>query len=349
MNTNSKKILVAPLNWGLGHASRCIPIINELIKNKHEPIIASDGASLVLLQKEFPQLKSVELPSYQITYPTKGTFRWHFFKLLPHFYKTMRKEQQFIKLLIEKEHLHGIISDNRFGVYHKKVPSVYITHQLNVLSGITTGLSSIMHRYFIHKFDECWVPDTEDGQFAGELSKPKNLKIKLNYLGILSRFYPINTMLKYDLTVVLSGPEPHRTQLENRLIDQLKNFQGSSCFVRGVPLDTTRLTPIEGITFYNFLTGSELNVMLNQSKLVIARSGYSTIMDLAVLGKKVFFIPTLGQTEQEYLARYHQQKKHAPFCRQDEFTLEKLQEINNVYGFKQQKSELPMNLFEVFK
>ena len=67
-----KRILVAPLNWGLGHATRCIPIIRALKAHNFEPVIASDGAALQLLKKEFPDLEHVELPSYNITYPKNG-------------------------------------------------------------------------------------------------------------------------------------------------------------------------------------------------------------------------------------------------------------------------------------
>lgn len=349
MNTPSKKILVAPLNWGLGHASRCVPIINELLNHNYEPLLASDGDSLALLQEEFPKLECVELPSYKISYPSQGSFHWHFLKQLPHIAKTMLKERRFIKKLVKDEQIKGIISDNRFGVWHQDIPSVYITHQLTVLSGFSTFISSFLHRLIIHQFDECWIPDTQNGQYAGELSNPKNLKIKLNYLGILSRFSQIDTTQKYDLTVVLSGPEPSRTHLEKILIEQLKNYQGAICFVRGLPLETTTLNPIEGIRFYNYLTARELNLLLSQSKLVLARSGYSTLMDVAVLGKKVFFIPTPGQTEQEYLAQFHQQKRNATYCNQEEFTLEKLLEMEDVEGFSPQKTYIPSNLFDVFK
>lgn len=344
-----KKILVAPLNWGLGHASRCVPIINELLKNNFEPIIASDGDSLALLQKEFPKLRSIELPSYQITYPKSGSFLWHLLKQAPHFLKTMLQEQRLVKLLVAREKLDGIISDNRFGIWHNNIPSVYITHQLNVMSGFTTFLSSFLHRSIIHKFDECWVPDTQNSELSGKLSTSKNIKIPVKRLGVLSRFKHLKTTPKYDVTVVLSGPEPQRSLLEKLLLIELAQFKGSICFVRGLPLETHTLKSIEGFTFFNFLSASDLNEVLCQSKLVIARSGYSTLMDLAVLGKKVFFIPTPGQFEQAYLAEYCQQKGLAPFCHQHEFSLHQLQKCTNYQYLKLNGTSLRPDMLDIFK
>ncbi|MBS3993227.1 MAG: glycosyltransferase [Bacteroidetes bacterium] len=319
------------------------------MKQNFEPIIASDGAALELLRKEFPKLKAIELPSYNISYPKKGSLHGHFVKQLPHFIKTYLKERQHLKAIVAQEQLEGIISDNRFGVWHQDIPSVYITHQLTVLSGFTTYMSTYLHRFIIHKFDECWVPDDENQTYSGILSRTENLKTKVKHLGVISRFTNLQTSPTYDLTIVLSGPEPSRTQLEKILIEQLKNYQGAICFVRGLPLEIATLNPIEGIRFYNYLTARELNLLLSQSKLVLARSGYSTLMDVAVLGKKVFFIPTPGQTEQEYLAQFHQQKRNATYCNQDEFTLEKLFEMDDIKGFSPQKTHIPSNLFDVFK
>ena len=156
----SKNILVAPLNWGLGHATRCIPIIRALEIEGFTPILASDGVALDILRKEFPQLQSIVLPSYHIEYPKNGVF----FKLKmvansPKMLAAMLSEKKLIKEIIKEHNISGIISDNRLGVRNKKIPSIFITHQLNVLSGNTTWLTSKMHQYIIKKYDECWVPD----------------------------------------------------------------------------------------------------------------------------------------------------------------------------------------------
>ena len=159
-----KKVIVAPLNWGLGHATRCIPIIYALLQNNFTPIIASDGKALELLQKEFPQLRSLKLPSYSISYGKnlKRNLLLQFPKIL----SAVKKERKIIAQIIEKEtNIVGIISDNRFGVLNAKIPSVYITHQLTVLSGFTTFFTRKIHQSIIKNFDECWVPDTSNSEF----------------------------------------------------------------------------------------------------------------------------------------------------------------------------------------
>ena len=155
-----KTILVAPLHWGLGHATRCIPIINELLKHSFNVLLGSDGAALLLLRKEFPQLEYIELPPYNITYPKKGEFfKLKLFLKLPKIKKTMNSEKKMVKKLVEEGRIDGIISDNRLGIRSKNVPSVFITHQLNVLSGNTSYFSSKMHQKIIKKYDACWIPD----------------------------------------------------------------------------------------------------------------------------------------------------------------------------------------------
>ena len=170
-----KRILVAPLNWGLGHATRCIPIINALVQEGFVPIIASDGDALSLLRKEFPNLSSIELPSYNITYAKNGKmFKLKLIKDSPRLLKTIKAEKKAISGILEHNDIAGIISDNRLGVRNKNTPSVFITHQLNVLSGTTTWLSTKMHQKFIKKFDACWVPDA-DGELnlSGKLGHTK--------------------------------------------------------------------------------------------------------------------------------------------------------------------------------
>ncbi len=344
----SKKILIAPLNWGLGHATRCIPIINAVIKKGGTPILASDGEALQLLQQEFPQLKTIVLPSYRIQYTTNGNLKWHLIKQLPKIIKTMRAEHRLVQEIILKENIDGLISDNRFGVWSRKIPSVYITHQLTVLSGITTFFTSFLHQKIIKKFDECWIPDTLSKRLAGKLAMHKDLKIRTKYLGIISRLHHQTAIKKYDICVLLSGPEPQRTLLEKILLKELKTYKGNVCFIRGVVSETNDFKTELPFTFYQYLTTTALNKILNQSDLIIARSGYSTILDLASLGKKAFFIPTPKQTEQIYLAINLEQQKITPFCKQATFNLQKLEKIKNYTGFTAQENVFNLDLLDVF-
>mgnify|MGYP003439295161 CR=1 FL=1 len=215
-----KNILVAPLNWGLGHATRCIPIIKELINNGYTPILASDGVALSLLKKEFPDLLALELPSYNIEYAKKGkNFKWKLLQNSPNTINAILSEKKLIKKWVSEYDLSGIISDNRLGVYSKKVPSVFITHQIRVMSGKTTWISSKIHQKLIKKYTECWVPDVEGfPNLSGKLGHVKKFNGNLKYIGVLSRLEKEIVPELYDLMVIISGPEPQRTLLEEKLI-----------------------------------------------------------------------------------------------------------------------------------
>lgn len=328
-----KRILVAPLNWGLGHASRCIPIIRELEKEGFEPVIASDGQALELLKKEFPLMEFHELPSYNISYSRKKVFfSFHLLLKIPHIIKTISEENKAVQKLVEIENISGIISDNRWGVRSGKVPSVFITHQVNVLSGLTTFFSSRIQQNYIRKFKECWVPDISGTQnLSGKMGHVKK-ELNLKYIGILSRFKKEDLPQTFDIAVILSGPEPQRSLLEEILKKELKDFPGSILFVRGI-VEAEKVEEIRGnMTIYNFLTSEELQIHLNQSKLIICRSGYSSLMDLAVLEKQAFLIPTPGQPEQAYLGKKLRSEKIAAGCAQQEFKIEKLKEVENYKG-----------------
>ena len=344
---SQKKILIAPLSWGIGHATRCIPIIKELINQGFTPIIASDSDALALLQKEFPKIKSYKLPKYNIKYTKNNVFLK--LKLLFQTFriqKITKKEYTKTQKIIKKEHISLIISDNRFGVRSKKIPSIYITHQINVLSGITTPLTSKIHQKIIKKFDELWIPDLPNNFFSGVLSVSKQPILPTRFIGIISQFSnPKPVKLKNDLLILLSGPEPQRTKLEQKLLNEIKNYNGSIVFVRGIISNKENFKNTKNTKFYNFLQKEELEKKILESKIVLARSGYSTIMDLAVLQKKCFFIPTPSQTEQEYLAKHLANKKIAPYSIQHKFKIENLKQVNKFKGFTEsiRKKELLQN------
>ncbi|MCF6129245.1 glycosyltransferase [Flavobacterium sp. AS60] len=342
MKNSTKNILVAPLNWGLGHATRCIPIIRELEKNGFTPILASDGVALQLLQKEFPHLQSLELPSYEIEYAKNGAdFKWKLIKNSPKMIDAIFTEKKIVKKWIAEFNLQGIISDNRLGVYSKKIPSVFMTHQLNVLSGKTTWISSKLHQHFIKKFTECWIPDIkENPNLTGKLGHLKNSSLNLKYLGPLSRLEKKDLPIKYDLMVILSGPEPQRTFLEEKLIKEVQSFKGKVLFIKGIIESEQKTTKDKNVTYYNFMTSSEIETAFNESETVLCRSGYTTVMDLAKLQKKAFFIPTPGQFEQEYLAKRLKRNGFIPYAKQDNFIIENLLEVKLYGGLPQLKKQI---------
>ncbi len=332
-----KTILVAPLHWGIGHATRCIPLIRALLAQNFTVMLASDGAALLLLQKEFPALPYLELPSYHIQYSKKGSLlKLKLLVQLPRIWQAIRAERRVVANLVDSGKIHGIISDNRFGAHHASVPSVYITHQLKVLSGNTTWFSTKLHQGIIKKFDECWVPDSADMELnlSGALGHLRKQEFPVKYIGALSGLKKQECTKEVDILLLLSGPEPQRTILENLLKSEFANCKKKVLMVRGVLEETQKWEQFRHMEIVNFLTGVALAETLNRSQLVVARSGYSTIMDLALLEKKVFFIPTPGQFEQEYLAKRLKDLRIAPACRQEKFKLKKLEEISDFKGFQ---------------
>jgi hypothetical protein len=321
-------ILLAPLDWGLGHATRCIPIIHSLQKYGAEVILAAEGATAILLKKEFPLLQVLPLKGYRVRY---GASRQSFFlKLLsqvPSIQFTINQENKWLKELILTRTIHAVISDNRFGLYNKNIPSVYITHQLFLETGKSwlNTLAQNIHYRFIRNFNECWVPDYEGDQnnLAGKLSHPvKPPKVPVKYLGASSRFKKEEAIIVSDLLILLSGPEPQRTLFENQLFEQLKTNKRSVVLVRGLPAAQQIPFELPNVKIYNHLPAAQLSSAIQQSEWVLARAGYSTIMDLAALQQKAILVPTPGQGEQEYLASYLHQHQLCYSCLQDNFDLE---------------------------
>ena len=354
MKLNAKRlsILVAPLNWGLGHATRCIPIIKALLEHNYKPIIASDGNALAMLKIEFPDLEILELPSYQIEYAKNGkNLKW---KLLKNSLKTIKAIQQEKKLVtswIKKHNIDGIISDNRFGVFSNKIPSVYLTHQLNVLSGNTTWITSKLHQNIIKKYTECWVPDIETTpNLTGELGHLEKTNLNIKYIGPLSRFHKKETDKKFDLMIILSGPEPQRGILEAKLKIEILRYSGKIIFIKGVVEKNQIKEQIGNVVYYNFMNSIELEHAFNESEKVLCRSGYTTVMDLVQLEKKAFFIPTPGQYEQEFLAEKLMKDGLAPYAIQEDFSIEDIQETQHYKGFTKLNSAINWhNLFTFFE
>jgi uncharacterized protein (TIGR00661 family) len=325
-------VLISPLDWGLGHATRCVPVIKVLLALNCEVVIASSGPQKKLLIEEFPNLRFVELEGYNIKYGTTavGTFLRMIFQV-PGILRTIRKENAWLNNFAKSEKIDLIISDNRYGLHHETIPSIFITHQLRIktaMGQLADGSLQKLNYSYIRRFTECWIPDAE-GQhnLAGELSHPSLLPpVPIKYLGPLSRFRQINgSTPNGDLLIILSGPEPQRTILENILLTELiTGCQRSTILIRGLP-GKNQLPGDEYamLKVFNHLPSSELNDLVNSARIIISRSGYSTVMDLLPLGKKCIFIPTPGQPEQAYLATYFQSRRLALSFPQYSFSLSK--------------------------
>ena len=323
------RVLLAPLDWGLGHATRCIPIARELINRGCEPWFACDGSQLVLLQAEFPQLNFLPLAGYRVRYAkTAPGLLWQMIRQSPRLLQVIKKEHEWLKQSVERYGFNAVISDNRYGLHHPGIRSIFITHQLTIKSPLGRWSESLLRRKnygYINQFDECWVPDAEgNDNIAGELSHPSQLpQTRVRYIGPLSRFEKMNIDERKDhLLFILSGPEPQRTILENKIIHDVAAYGGTATIVRGLPGHESLIPSTNMLRFYNHLPADALNKEIAQADHVISRSGYSTVMDLAVMNKKSILIPTPGQTEQEYLGKYLMEKKLAYCISQNEFVLE---------------------------
>ncbi len=347
---NKSRVLVAPLDWGLGHVTRCIPIINRLIQQDCEVIIAAGGACRLLLEKEFPNLTVLDLEGYNIQYSRKKYWmRVKLFLQLPKLFLTIYSEHAWLKKIVKQYSIAAVISDNRLGLYHKTVPCIYITHQLKIKTGsrLTEWLAQKIHYRFINKYNECWVPDTAGKiNLAGELSHPGFLpRVPVKYLGLLSRFEKNTADVIYGLVIILSGPEPQRTVFEKMILKDLENYNGRALLIRGLPANEISLKKTSSfLEIQNHLPAIELNRVILQSEIIISRCGYTTVMDLVSLQKRAILVPTPGQTEQEYLADYLLKQGLFLCVKQESFTLSMA--LKNAEDFSYNKITFPQTEYE---
>jgi UDP-N-acetylglucosamine transferase subunit ALG13 len=322
------KVLVAPLDWGLGHATRCVPIIKELIDQGCTVIIAAAAAQKLILQEEFPELSFVEMPGFRVKYGKNRAFTLlKIIFAIPKILIGIKRESQWLRRFAGQEGLDLVISDNRYGLGGAGVFSVFITHQLAIRTSfgfLADALLQRMNYGFIRRFSVCWVPDVSGtDNLAGKLSHPSRMppRVAVRYIGWLSRLRPEAGREEYDLLVLLSGPEPQRTLLEAMVLGQLTADMGRVVMVRGLPKGGEQLKAPDGVTVFDYLSAQELGDIICRSKVVLARSGYSTVMDLVRLRRRAVYIPTPGQPEQEYLAVHLEQQGLGLRIRQQGFSL----------------------------
>jgi len=324
----NSNILISPLDWGLGHATRCITIIKALQQKGCRVIVATSGFHQVLLQQEFPELLFLPLQGYGIKYTKKNMMLGLLFQL-PKFFNRIKNENSWVQKVVTEYSIDAIVSDNRYGLYAKNVHSIFITHQLQPkLPKVFAWMENfVRNRLYnsINKFDQCWVPDVENEQYAlaGSLSHPLRLpKIPVRYIGWLSRFKYLGIQQKkYRVIICLSGPEPQRTLLEAIVLPQLKDIVGDVLLIRGLPGAATLPQMPANALVANHLGTKDLEEAFLKSEYVVSRSGYSTLMDMKVLGCKCIYVPTPGQTEQEYLGKILAKQKIALVKTQADFNL----------------------------
>lgn len=334
-------ILVAPLDWGLGHATRCIPVIRELVRQDCRVHLAGDGKVKALLTQEFPHLPFVDLKGYGVNYSaSRWTLPFTLTAQIPKIIAAIKYENERLKIIVKEQSIDAVISDNRYGLYHPGIPTVFLTHQLLIKTPLgkyaDRQLQKINYSY-INQFTECWVPDNDHGtNFAGDLSHPLlEPGPPVRYLGPLSRFSPTTHPLPgKHLLVLLSGPEPQRTLLENIFVRQAGDYRHPTVFVRGLPGGGPPLSLPAHVTVHDHLAADALEEAMSFAHFVVARCGYSTVMDLAVLQKKGILIPTPGQTEQQYLSE-HLMRQRTAFCiAQERFRLRAALELASSFDYQ---------------
>ena len=296
----------------------------------HHVIIAGSGPSLDLLKIEFPSNKFYNLVSYGINYSRKVPLMVHLFMKLPSLPSIVRRENKEVAAIIENEKIDCIISDNRYGCYHKKIPSAIIIHQLSLrLPVLMKGAADSYNRRLIRRFNQCWVPDTPDRKLGGVLSMSKSIVPK--FIGPLSRMTGNRlSATTFRVLGLISGPEPQRTMFEDLLFREFNSSDLDYYVVRGLPSEKD----VSRDRSFTHLPSQQLNDMINAAEVVVCRPGYSTIMDLAILKKKAIFVPTPGQTEQLYLAKELEKKKIAPMILQRELSLTSaLAKLSDYSGF----------------
>lgn len=313
-----KRILIAPLDWGLGHTTRCIPIIRYLLGLGHIPVVACNKSQRAFIEEIFNGIDIIHLGGYGVTYSKWNRFgQMGLLSQLPRINKVINDEHNWLQGYVKEQKIDGIISDNRYGLYHPDIPSVIMTHQLCIQTGfgkIPDRAILKLHYNYLNRFSAAWVVDLPNKpNLAGKLSHPVQLPRHTNYIGLLSRFESMITMHPSveanTLLVLLSGPEPQRTTLSKILWRQVQHYNGRVVFIEGSDNTVSPGAIPPHITYHKRLADKVLAPLLQSADMVVCRSGYSTIMDLAALNKRAILIPTPGQTEQEYLGKYLLEKE----------------------------------------
>lgn len=346
--SKTKKILVCPLDWGLGHATRCIPVIRELLNQNCEVILGGNGKSLLLLREEFPHLKWILIPGCRMFYAREPFLFMFLIFQMPFFLISLIREYFLLNKIQKKEKFDIVISDNRYGLHCKNCTSVFITHQLFIILPVWLKIFEKTAQRLVHfsvrQFDYCWIPDLPGNKNLSGILSHNNFAVKNHrFIGFLSRFSPseeyFNATPLYEIVAVVSGPEPQRSRFENILLRQLKLTGKKSLLICGLPGEIRNTRRFENIEIVNHLTAQEFERVIKGARYLICRSGYSTVMDLVVLKKTALLVATHGQTEQEYLAGYLSDNGIFPGMSQKSFDIiEAMDVLDNFNG--------DFNLFE---
>jgi hypothetical protein len=335
------RILICPLDWGLGHATRCIPLIRALRRN-HEVVIGAGGLGRRLLSAEFPEAEVFDFPGYRVRYSRHPLLFLPFLLLqAPFLLAGLMAERRRLERIVAERKIDLVISDGRYGCRAAGIPSILITHQIFIRvpgGAVARKLLFALNARLLGKFREIWVPDVAAvPNLSGELGHGRHGLEHLVHIGPLSRFPSPETAVpgpaaleirggKPLIVAATSGPEPQRTLFEAALRRELERMEGTRVLVRGLPGGPAfpRSIAEGGFNEFDHLDGPALEALFKGAHLVIARSGYTTVMEMAALGiARAVLVPTPGQSEQEYLADHLQSQGVAQRMDQNALDLEK--------------------------
>ncbi len=342
-----KAVCISPLDWGLGHATRCIPLIRAFQSLDYKIYIASEGKQEALLKEAFPNAIFLPLKGYRIWYTrARALFTLGMIVQIPKIIAAIVNEYFWLKQSAKKYHFDLVVSDNRFGFFHTNIKSVFITHQLEIQTPFkwSTRLSQIISYSFIKKYAACWVADMlPPNNLSGVLANPQKLpKTPIWYMNCLSRLNEeqddkekeeIQKNEIYFLGIV-SGPEPQRSIFENILWQEGNSLHIPFVIIAGLPDQESYYQSTTNGKLYHHLNGVALKKEINKAEYIICRGGYTTLMELTPFQKKLILIPTPGQTEQEYLAKYWQAKNWAICFDQSNFNLKLAIEKAGAFEYK---------------
>jgi predicted glycosyltransferase len=321
----NERVLVCPLGWGLGHATRVIPIITALKNKRCTIIVAADESSISLLKRNFPSLDYIHFPSISVEFSKGRNQLFALFRVAFKIILLSGKENRQIREIVKDQAIDIIISDNRYGLHHEQKKSILITHQLSILFPKPFRWAENLGKWFVKrsalKFSECWIPDNELGfRLSGQLSDPWRFGQNIKFIGLLSRFSQTEYLLtkkRWDLVGIVSGPPPHRQIFEDQIVELSNRLKLRTLVLQGTPNGKGHARVKGKATLVPHLEDHQFAQEVMSSKYIICRAGYSTIMDMVSLGVNAMLVPTPGQTEQEYLSEYLSDNELFMSCSQD--------------------------------
>jgi Glycosyltransferase family 28 C-terminal domain len=288
-------------------------------------MVAGNQLQIDYLQQEVTNVTYILLKGYDVKYAkTKLGLIFRLIVQVPKLFSIIFHEHYWLQIIIKTRKIDGVISDNRYGLFTKIVPCIFITHQLCIQVPMGKSIVHRMNQYFINQYNSCWVPDVDgENNMSGDLSNANDY-INTKKIGILSRFSGViisnNKIAKNTILCILSGPEPQRSMLLEMLEKQIKSTNYTLTIVGDDNADNRKPNP--QIYYHNIADTHKLQTYIQSHQYIITRSGYSSLMDLHCLGRNAIIIPTPGQTEQEYLAEYLMKKKWHYALTQNKFDLQ---------------------------